>query len=291
MNLLIDGELVLDGTVGDMGLFGGQAFTATDVANALAKKGRSSPIKVRINSGGGLAAEGVAIFNRLRAHQGKVTVIVDGVAASAASVIAMAGREIVMARGAVMMIHDPSGLTMGTSADHSKTVESLETIAESMAAIYAERTGRTLAAIREEMRSELWMSADEAVAAGFADRVEKLVRTDSKIAAFDYGLYMRAPERLVAVAQANAWKLDSGAFKERERAENISAACAIAKSGRAAEFIAKGLSVGEVCAILRREKESEATVHLHTRPPPAASNSSWDKVMAEYNARFDAGLK
>ena len=73
MNVLVDGEIHLDGTVGDMGLFGGQWFTTSDVSAALAKIGRSKPVNVRINSGGGDAWEGVAIYNRLAAHRAKST--------------------------------------------------------------------------------------------------------------------------------------------------------------------------------------------------------------------------
>ena len=103
--LLLNGALMLYGDVGDP--FGwGDGFSASDVAEALAEHG-DGDITVRVNSGSGIANEGMAIYSLLKGHAGKVTIAVDGVAASAASLIAMAGSEIEMRDGAMMMIHDP----------------------------------------------------------------------------------------------------------------------------------------------------------------------------------------
>ncbi|UGY15568.1 Clp protease ClpP [Bradyrhizobium septentrionale] len=132
-----NGEILLSGAVGDG--FSGEFFTYLDVVESLASLGRSRDVTVRINSGGGSAADGIAIFNALDSHKGNVTVVVESIAASAASVIAMAGQKIVMRAGSMMMIHDPSALTLGNSSDHAKSVEMLETMANSMADIYAEK--------------------------------------------------------------------------------------------------------------------------------------------------------
>ena len=93
MQVLIDGEIILYGTVGES--FFEDGFTARDVINATSKM-RGKPLNVRINSGGGIADEGVAIYNTLKNHDGKITVYVDGIAASAASLIAMAGEVVTM---------------------------------------------------------------------------------------------------------------------------------------------------------------------------------------------------
>lgn len=202
MNVLVDGEILLFGTVGE-GFFQ-EGFTAMDVVSALAEIGRSKDVTVRINSGGGIAMEGVAIFNALDSHRGKVSVVVESIAASAASIIAMAGETVTMKTGAVIMVHDPGAITVGNSDEHAKSVEMLETLASSMADIYAEKTGRKAAAIREEMKSEIWLSAKEAVAKGYADKIDK--SKSKEPTAFDYRLYQHAPDRMVALAEARSWK-------------------------------------------------------------------------------------
>ncbi len=111
---------------------------------ALAQIGRGADVTIRLNSGGGIATEGAAIHSALAAHTGRKTIVVEGIAASAASVIAMAGDEIVMALGALMMVHDPSGFTFGTVSDHEASVRSLTALATAMAAIYSDRTGHTV---------------------------------------------------------------------------------------------------------------------------------------------------
>ncbi|WP_342640930.1 head maturation protease, ClpP-related [Rhodoligotrophos ferricapiens] len=201
MDILVDGELYLYGTVGDS--FWDEGFTSMDVVRALAELGRTTDVTVHINSGGGIAFEGSAIYNALAAHAGKVTVIVESIAASAASLIAMAGEEIIMRKGAIMMIHDPSMITIGNSEDHQKSVAILDKLADSMADIYAEKTGRSADEIRQEMRSEIWLEAEDAVAQGYADRLDEADAPEPT--AFDYRLYQNTPERIVALADARAW--------------------------------------------------------------------------------------
>ena len=206
-------EIVLSGTVGD--LYWDECFSASDVILALAQVGRGQDVVIRLNSGGGIATEGAAIHAALAGHTGRKTIIVEGVAASAASVIAMAGDEIVMAMGAVMMIHDPSGFTFGTVADHELQIKALTALATAMAGIYAERAGKTVEDARSDMRAELWMSPEEAVAAGYADRVQAratqgegeavVIDATPEPTAFDFRLYQHPPERLVALADRRAW--------------------------------------------------------------------------------------
>lgn len=203
MDVLIDGEIVLYGIVGDG--FWPDEFTDRDVAMALAMLGHDSDVTVRINSGGGYAMVGTAIHNALKAHRGKVTVAVDGLAASAASIIAMGGDRIVMRDGALMMIHDPASFTVGTAADHAKSVEALDKIALQMASIYASRTGEKPDAMRALMQAETWLTPDEAIAAKFADAEDETAAEE--VTAFDYRLYTNAPERLVALATARAWTM------------------------------------------------------------------------------------
>lgn len=128
-------------------------------------------ITLHLNSPGGDAFEGVAIANVLRAHRAHVTVRVDGMAASAASVIAMAGDEIVMGIGSQMMIHDAAGVAVGNAAEVERFLRRLDATSDSLASTYAARAGGTAEEWRAVMRAESWYTPEEAVAAGLADRV------------------------------------------------------------------------------------------------------------------------
>lgn len=199
--LVVNGEVMLYGDVGAN--FWGDGFSAADVRSALAEIGRTNDVTVHINSGGGFASEGVAIYNALKAHGGKVSVVVDAMAASAASIIAMGGVTCRMATGAIMMIHDPSAMTIGTAADHQKSVEMLDVIAGGCADIYAAKSGKTSAECRADMKSELWMTADEAIAAGYADAADPEPALEP--AAWNYRAYAHAPASILATADARGW--------------------------------------------------------------------------------------
>lgn len=197
---LHNGEIYLSGDVGTWMYDDG--FTMFDVITVLGQVKASKRLVVHINSGGGDATEGAAIYSLLSGRSEKVEVVIDGIAASAASLIAMAGDTVTMSTGSVMMIHDPSGVTIGTSEEHSKTIEGLEALGEAYASVYASKSGKTQEQCREIMKRETWFTAEEAVKEGFAD-VEKKQKTASAFAAFDYRKYARAPEQLVALAMAN----------------------------------------------------------------------------------------
>lgn len=128
-------------------------------------------IDLRLNSPGGSAHDGVAIYNALRSHKARVVVTVDGMAASAASLVAMAGDEVRMNRGSQMMVHAPWGAVIGNADDMAKGAEIFGKLADSYADIYAHRAGGTAGDWREAMRDESWYTAAEAVDAGLADAV------------------------------------------------------------------------------------------------------------------------
>lgn len=195
-DLIVNGELVLYGPVGG-DWWDGTGFTAVEVLQALAEM--EGDITVRINSGGGIAWDGVAIYNAINARTDKVTMVVDGIAASAASVIAMGGDEIVMRTGALMMIHNASTITWGTAEDHEKSVNLLGKLDGQIASIYAARTGLDLAEIRALMDAETWMDPTEAAEKGFATRAA--ADKSAKASAFDYRLYAHAPKPLQSMAR------------------------------------------------------------------------------------------
>lgn len=221
--ILADDELTLSGDVGDAWF--GDSFTYSEVVIALAQIDDASDLTVRLNSGGGIATEGAAIHALLARRSGRTDVVVEGIAASAASLIAMAGETVTMAEGSIMMIHDPSGITFGTSDDHAKSIEGLEALATAYARVYAGKSGLTAEQCREIMKRETWMTAAEAVDQGFAD-----ASGDDKagsVAAFDYRIYAHAPKRLTALAKKNGWSHEAAsspaaksAASNRQQEEN-----------------------------------------------------------------------
>jgi ATP-dependent protease ClpP protease subunit len=201
-------EIWLTGTVGAY-WWENDGFTSNDVAFALLQVGRTTDIVVHLNSGGGLASEGSAIHSQLSAHKGNVEIIVEGIAASAASIVAMAANRMVMSLGATLMIHDPMVETNGNLAEHQKSIAYLEALAVGFADIYAEKTGKPKTEMRSLMAAETWMTAEEAVAAGFADATTAAgsrAANDNQPTAFAYRAYARAPAALVALADARGWK-------------------------------------------------------------------------------------
>jgi ATP-dependent protease ClpP protease subunit len=147
-------------------------ITARDVASVLQGQ-NPGRIILRVNSPGGDAFEGLAIYNLLSSHSAKVEVHVDGVAASAASVIAMAGDVVHMADNALLMVHDPWTLAMGTADDMRSVADRLDMLADSLARTYAKRTGREPDEFRQLMAVETWFNAEQAVEMGLADKAEE----------------------------------------------------------------------------------------------------------------------
>lgn len=128
-------------------------------------------VELHINSPGGEVTEGVAILNLLRQHPARVVAIVDGVAASAASFLACAVDELVMAPNSELMIHDAWGLVVGNAEDMRQMADDLDRFSNNIASIYQAKAGGTVDEWRAAMERETWYSAAEAVAAGLADRV------------------------------------------------------------------------------------------------------------------------
>lgn len=194
-------EIYLEGDVG-AAFWGDDAhFTPADVRAALEGQG---DVTIYLNSGGGIATEGLAIYHQLRAHPGVVHVVITGVAASAASLIAMAGDTITLRAGALLMIHDPAqpfAEGRGTEEDHLEMAQFLARMSAGYAGIYAERAGISVEAARDIMRAETWFTPHEAVAAGFATATDA---AESQAAAtFAYRVYANTPRHLLAGTRAD----------------------------------------------------------------------------------------
>ena len=162
-------EVRIDGTIGG-GWFDEDPVTAKSFAKELKAAGKVKNLDIYINSPGGSVFDGSAIYSQLKRHTAKKTVYVEGLAASIASMIAMAGDEVVMPDNALMMIHRASGGVLGNAQDMRKTAEVLEKVESSIIAAYQAKTGRDPDELAEMMADETWMTAQEAVALGFADR-------------------------------------------------------------------------------------------------------------------------
>lgn len=157
---------------------------------------RGQPVTVRINSPGGSVTEGQAIYNALKRHDGDVTIAVDAIAASSASVIAMAGKRIEMAASSLMMIHNAWTITIGDKAEHEKVIGILDKFGGAIRDRYAERTGISGDEIQAMLDAETWMTADEAVAKKFADAVTG--KSDVAACAIKEGRYLKTPVAVIA---------------------------------------------------------------------------------------------
>ena len=129
-------------------------------------------IHLRINSVGGSVVEGTAIYNALRRHKGGLTVHVEALAASMASVVAMAGEEVAIAANALLMVHNPWSMTAGDADDLRKEAAILDKLKGTLVNAYKRKTGMDSEDIAELMDEETWLGAEEAVAMGFADYIE-----------------------------------------------------------------------------------------------------------------------
>lgn len=165
-------EVMIYDAIGEWGL------TASDFVQEL-RGITAKSISLHINSPGGLVFDAVAIYSALRNHAATVHVTVDGIAASAASFVAMAGDTIAIEKPAKMMIHDAGGLVIGNGQDMRQMADLLDELSDTIAGIYADRAGGSVESWRAAMGRETWYSADQAVAAGLADRVAGATKTSA----------------------------------------------------------------------------------------------------------------
>lgn len=150
----------------------GDEVTPKEFAEDLKALGDITELTVRINSGGGDVFAGQAIYSLLKSHPAKVTVYVDGLAASIASVVAMAGDTVIMPRNAMMMIHNPWAMAVGNAGDFRKLADDLDKIREGMIAAYQAKAGIDREELVQLLDAETWLTADEAKELGFVDEVD-----------------------------------------------------------------------------------------------------------------------
>jgi ATP-dependent Clp protease protease subunit len=160
-------ELLVYDVIGEDFWTGG-GVTAKSVAEQIRTAGQFDNIRVRINSPGGDAFEGAAIYNLLRAQGKPIEVCIDGVAASAASSIAMAGDTRLIGANAMIMIHNAWSVCAGDARDMLKMADTLAKVSTSLAQVYVERTGQSAEAVQAMMDEETWLSAQDCIDKGFA---------------------------------------------------------------------------------------------------------------------------
>jgi ATP-dependent Clp protease protease subunit len=184
-------ELLLYGEIGDDWF--GMGISPGDVAEQLKAAGAVSRIVVRINSPGGDVFDGATIYNLLASQSVPVDVVIDGLAASAASYIAMVGETVTMGEGAMLMIHNPWSIAIGRMAD------TLDKVRDSMLSAYMKRYSGTQDELKAALDAETWMTADDAKKAGLCDEIAGAdANEDPKdlAAAFDLSIFSNVPKNL-----------------------------------------------------------------------------------------------
>lgn len=160
----------------------------------------SDSVNIHINSPGGLIYDGLAIYNAITAKNISVNMYIDGMAASTASFIAMAGDKIIMPENADFFIHDPWSCVCGNSSEMNKEAAELDRLKDNILNIYTDRTGAEKDTLKQMMTDETWISGSEAFELGFADEIIE----NKKAAAclFDIGIFNSVPEHITKMANA-----------------------------------------------------------------------------------------
>ena len=166
-------------------------ISALSVIAAIAQAGAVGTLNIHINSPGGSVFEGRAIMAALSAYPGKTVAHIDSLCASAATSIALACNEVVMSQGAFFMIHNAQSMAWGDKAALRATADMLEKIEGAIVADYVNKTGKDVAEITAWMDAETWFTADEALAAGFVDRIADNAAKTSN--AWNLAAYANAP--------------------------------------------------------------------------------------------------
>lgn len=203
----IDGEIVSDE-------WEDSDTSAAGFRDDLKELGDVSTINLHINSPGGSVFEGIAIYNMLKQHKATVNTYVDGLAASIASVIAMAGDTIFMPRNAMLMIHNPWTMAVGNASDLRKQADELDTITKSSVVTYLNKAGDKLdeETLKQLMDEETWLTADESIGYGLADEV---LEPNSAVACLNGDMVQRfkhIPKQLI-----NTYKQTEDIDKEKRQ--------------------------------------------------------------------------
>lgn len=190
-----EGELYLYGEISSSTWYGDE-ITPKQFKDDLDALGDISALNIYINSPGGDVFAGQAIYTMLKRHPANKTVYIDGIAASIASVIAMAGDKIIIPKNAMMMVHNAWTIVAGNKGHLRKVADDMEKIDASIVATYSAKTGKTDDEITALMDAEKWMNAQEAVDEGFADELEAEKKIAACVTPEILARYKNPPENL-----------------------------------------------------------------------------------------------
>lgn len=232
--------LFLNGTIAEESWFDDDVTPALFKDELNAGKG---DITLWINSPGGDCIAAAQIYNMLSEYPGKVTVKIDGIAASAASVIAMAGNDVQMSPVSMMMIHNPATIAWGDHTEMKKAMELLDAVKESIINAYVMKTGQSRAKLSHLMDAETWMDANKAVELGFADGIlfsERNVSEENPDT--DLGVKNTVIFSRRAVNNVLVNKLEKHYRQEQPNREQQAAIPAPAEKGRSADQLRERLN-------------------------------------------------
>ena len=222
----------------------------------------ATDINVRINCRGGMVFEGIAIYNALRLHKANVHISIEGLAASIASVIAMAGDTVTIAENAMMMIHNPYGWAQGDADAMRKTADVMDKIADSIAVSYTARTGKTIEEMKALMDSETWYTATEALAAGLVDQVDTPIKA---AAHFDVSMFNNVPDNYGRFEQAKDLqktpKAEAQTVESKSQVDSVAIADLCSQAGYPEKTAA---ILKAACRKLRLRLDSPAMTRLRT---------------------------
>lgn len=266
----------------EIGFWGVQA---KDFMTSLGKV-QSKELNVEINSPGGDVFAALAMFNGLKASGKTITVTVMGVAASAASLIAMAGDKIVMPKNTFMMIHNPWSFAQGNADELRETADTLDKIGGSLKATYAARTGMDDAELDALLATDTWMTADEALAKGFATEVVDAITANAK---FDMAR-AELPEAVAALFKAKTEPTSKPAAEPSVVAEIESAAAAAGLQSYAAVFALNCTTLVEATARIQTAREVNALCVVAKKPTSADAFIRANKTVADVRAALIAEM-
>ena len=258
--------------------------TARDFMEQLKPLAEAPAIIVRINSPGGDAFDGLTIHNALARFKGEVRVHVDGLAASAASVIAMAGSTITMAENAMMMIHEPWGIVIGTADDMAAMGEALGKLNSAIVTTYCRRSDMDPEECAALLKAETWLTADEAIAHGLADEKKEPAQMRAR---FDLSAYAKVPAQLLDAMSAGA---------AEARAAEIARLCTDAgmagetdgftNSNLSADAVGKRIAaMQEIRTLCQAAKHEDLFATLKDKPVEEARKTLFDLVLKEDEGR------
>jgi ATP-dependent Clp endopeptidase proteolytic subunit ClpP len=230
--------------------FWNESVTAKTFAKQVSELKGVKDINVRINSPGGSVFDATAIYNTLKNHPANITVTIEGMALSAASLVAMAGDTIRMASNAYLMIHNPWALAEGDAESMRKAADMLDKVKGQLVKTYAERSGMDETEVANLLDAETWMTADEALEMGFADEV---MSQPAIAASVDVKQYSKAPAAFKRMVKASAKPVtqEKPTMADEPKAASIGeikAACEGATSDFVLAQIEKGATLPQALA-------------------------------------------